>query len=375
MMRFAVVFFLLFKSLNLSAKELGFWEKLQDQVFEKYEQVSEFIAPRVEFVKFYWGHEFKTKLQPKIIKGYSLYYNYLGSDVADLAYDSYKSLKPKFDKTLLNTHEYYQSQHPITYRYLSDIPAFLKVGYENFIFQIWKNLERLKGHQAIEEHKMALGMADAALRGKESTKYFKQNRHLNDLLDEIKYHSYDYGMQDCYQAYLVELDFNNAFNTGCSVFVSTALYEELQEDPDALRAILAHEIAHGDRGHSLKTLGQLVASGSRHFGQLTMEWLLWIVTGKKHEFYRQVDEQTHLNMILHEFAQKTPAIEIEADVVGSEILIKAGFSKNDLRRALIKLHGATENNIHCKRADVKRSIRSYPGLCNRLEAIESVEDY
>lgn len=372
-MRGVVVFILVFSSLNLFAEDLSFWDRLKAQVFEKYETVTEYVSPRVEFIKFYWGHEFKTKLQPKVIKAYSFYYNHAGSDIADYFYDSYKIIKPKFDTTIQNTHEYYETHHLVTYRYLSDIPAFLKIGYEQFIFQIWKNLNRLKGHEAIEEHKQALGMAEAAVQAKQSQDYFEKNRYLNDLLNEIKYFSYDYGMQNCYQAYVVDLDFINAFNTGCSVFVSIALYNEFEDDPDALRAILAHEIAHGDRGHSLKTMGQLLKSSTKHFGQFGMEWLLWVVTGKKHEFYKKVDEESHMNMVMHEFSQKAPAIELDADVVGAEILEKAGFSKHDLKRALVKLHGFSEGHVKCDTEDLKGSNgRDYPSLCRRLNAIDQV---
>lgn len=369
-MRGVALCFVLFFSSYSHAKEQSLWSQFKDQVSEKYELTVKYWQPRADIVKFYWGHKFKTEVQPKIISAYSLYYKHLGSDISDYIWDSYKDIKPIYDKTLIDTHSYYKLNHPITYRYLSDVPAFIKIGYEKFIFQIWKSLDLIKGNDAVEKHRQALSMAEAAVKAKSSKKYYKENKLLNDLLNEIKYSSYDYGMQECYRAYVVELDMVNAFNTGCSIFVTTSLLEIFKDDKDALRATLAHEVAHGDRGHGLKTMGYFLSSGSKHFTHFSLEWLLWLVTNKKHEFYKKVDEQTHMNIIMDTFAKKAPDLEIEADIVGAEILIRAGYNKNDLKRALIQLHGVNEH-FKCNSEAITGSGRDYPDLCRRLEAIES----
>ena len=342
----------------------------------------DYWAPRVQPVmkrtKEYWGREFQEEIHPALIKYYGYYQDKLGNAVARKLWTSIDYLAPKLEELNRDTHQYYQDNHPITYRFLADIPAFIKIGYEKFIIKIWQwlyTLDESEFNHLPDSKKVSVNMAMAAGMALKRERNDPQEEMLNQLLDEIKYHSFDYGMQECYHVVLFDFKIINAFSIGCNIFFSRELLEVITE-PRELRAILAHELSHGDRGHGIKTLASLISTGAGHFTHMGMENLVWLATGEVGDYKDITKKSGHVDMIMGKFAANTPRIEIEADQTAAAILNRAGFSANDLIDALAKLHSIT-GEIDCRKEVIKgkANYRNYPNYCERREAILEVMDY
>ncbi len=310
---------------------------------------------------------------PRIKKAYSWYMEKIGNQISDNLYRSYLYMSPKVKKLKDDTLDYYKREHPHTVNFLSDVPAFVKKGYEKMIIRIWQWLYTLDEEElkkAGEDKLVSINMATAAGMALKNPKITTKSKHLNELIDQIRGGAFDYGMSDCYKAVLFEYDILNAFSIGCNIFFSEELYNEVDGDSDMIRAILAHEMAHGDAGHGIKTLFSLIGSGTKYSATLVMEELSWATTGGRREFLDRVLDEGHNMIIMEDFGSSTIATEIEADQRGAKILNRAGFSAKPLIKFLNRVGG--EHEDCSKDTKSKSTLRTYPNLCKRIDAIKEV---
>lgn len=185
-------------------------------------------------------------------------------------------------------------------------------------------------------------------------------------------------MKECYNIVPLESDEINAFNTGCTIYITRGAIEVLETDEE-VEAVLAHEVAHGDAGHALLNLGMEVALPFVHVAKLIGDEVVWAWTGDMRSRLSQVIENGNLEVMLNDYAAMAPAVEIEADQAGVGILKRAGKSPDDLRRALFRLHGLDPDKIsadsidHDLGAGSDGKVRAYPGLVERLQAVDEAD--
>lgn len=377
-------------SFNLSAAESNpsFWDSLWNGVQHQYEITVDYWTPIIKNTKEttvkYWKPRlrkafdksllfFSEKVLPVIRKSYSRYMNGPGKQISENFMISFDYMVKKWKEWTTVADAYYRQNHPITYAYLTNVPAFVKKGYEKMIIGIWKWLysleeEKLKGVPL--KHRASLSMAMAAAQALENRTDTPENLYLNKILDDVRWHAKDYGMQDCYQITLLNEPIMNAFNLGCNIFFSKDLLDILENNERLIRAVIAHEVAHGDRGHGIKTLGSLIGSGVKHYSQLTMEELVWLATGDVHQtFGRVANGEANSDLIMERFSPTAPQIEIDADVHAAEMLEEAGYRREDLIDALKLLHSIA-GSLDCDQERLAGSSgRDYPTYCARRDAI------
>ena len=97
---------------------------------------------------------------------------------------------------------------------------------------------------------------------------------------------------------------------------------------------------------------------------------MWFLTGEEGDTLQTVRKEGNLDLLVSQYAEKAPRVEIEADVEAVGVLQRAGVDPNNLVSALIKLH-----EIYVDVEDVdefvsSEKVRYYPSLQQRLYAIE-----
>jgi hypothetical protein len=341
-------------------------------VKETKETTIEYWTPRLEKGMLY----FADHILPKIRSAYKAYMDGPGEEISRNFMISWDWFTANVSESVIIANEYYKTRYPIQYRYVTDVPAFVKIGYEKFILSIWGFLDSLEEEELdgiSQKHASSLNMALNAARALRDRKETADNMLLTKLLNDLRPHVTDYGMQDCYLATLFEGEIMNAFNLGCNIFVSKDLMELLNMDPRLIRAVIAHEIGHGDKGHGIKTMGTLLGTGVKHFADLTMQELVWLATGDVHDLFARVaNGESNGDLIMERFAPTAPALEIEADIHAAAILENAGYDKKDLIDALKLLHQVS-GTMDCDQERLTGGNRDYPTFCARRDAILAVD--
>ncbi|MBF0106374.1 MAG: M48 family metalloprotease [Deltaproteobacteria bacterium] len=133
-----------------------------------------------------------------------------------------------------------------------------------------------------------------------------------------------------------------------------------------LRAIIAHEMAHGDKVHGIKNLTKILKSLGLHASELMAEEAVWFLTGEVGPTLKKVTAEGNLTAIIEGNANQTPELEIEADRGGTEILLKGGFNSGHLISALMKLHGEVPSSA----SEEKDALSKHPELSVRVSAIK-----
>lgn len=355
------------------AKEESFYKSITSSFHDRYERTVEYWTPIVNEKIDLTARYVNDKVAPKLRKVYKSYMSGPGKDVGSHIYTSYLYLDKKWTDLIESADNYYQKNHPITYRYFVDTPAFIKKAYESGIISIWQWMYTLDGSELASlspEKKVSVSMAIAAGQALKENIPSKQSQMLNRLLEDIRGATQDYGMQDCYRIVLMESNVANAFNIGCNIFFDKTMIGILNGDERLIRAVVAHEVSHGERGHGMKTLLALMGSIGKHYAELTMQELLWLATGQAEEMFKTVTKHgNQFDFIMEDFASKAPAVEIDADIHAARLLERAGYSAYDLIDALKELHAVTENMDCDRERIVSNGKRDYPTFCARKDAI------
>jgi hypothetical protein len=136
-------------------------------------------------------------------------------------------------------------------------------------------------------------------------------------------------------------------------------------------------MSHGDHGHSVESIVNLLSESSKHLFFMFMDEMMWLLLGEKSERLNQVFSDGNVPVILQAFGEKAPRQEIEADYYGACLLKRAGKDPILMGKTLLKLHGASSSDIEAwvsnqksqtNRESGEGGVRKYPNLQERLKA-------
>ncbi|MBT4761507.1 MAG: M48 family metalloprotease [Bdellovibrionaceae bacterium] len=355
---------------RLSVRTLEYWTPILSPVYGR--------------TKSFWSKEFQSSIHPSVIRYYQWYYEKYGKSVSTHLNRSMNYLEPKLFEVYVYTLSYYQNNHPITLQFLSDIPAFVKKSYEKFILSVWVMLSEVEDSEfeSIDNsQRVPVDLIRVIARSLNNSNISEEEKRLNILFQQIRSFGFDSGMQDCYKIKVFQLPIVNAVNTGCHIFVSEPLLDLVGESDDELVALMAHEMAHADQGHNMKTFFSLASAGVSHTAKMSMENLLWLATGEMSDYGNKTERSDHLSMVMEKFSFEAPLLEIAADQRAVMILNRAGISAKSLIQLLKRLHHADEG-VQCSEKskggrllEGSMTVRKYPVLCDRILAIEEVAKF
>lgn len=331
---------------------------------------------------------FHTKIRPHMMSAYKSYQENVGEGVSEQFYNAYEYLAPHANHVIENNQTFFRSQNPELYDDFARVPTPLKIAHEKFLFTLWAGLSKFSNTKEIskldckfEKPSKMVFQAYQAKTGKTKVPAAEQAR-LERLLNDLRDYAPDKEMRNCFRVYGVPSDIINAINVGCSIFVNTALYNILSDDE--VRAVLSHEISHGSNGDGLKTMGHLVKSILAHAGTLAAESAIWILTDEEMEYlteYFSIASETKnqcenkkSSQLVTRVGSQAPALELRADILGAQLLNSAGYSAKPMLSALTKLHDAAMAKKK-KENDTKKSVRNYPSLEKRLDAIRGAMEF
>lgn len=331
-----------------------------------------YMQPYLKVTDIYLTNKFNNEYHPFIIHAYQSYYKKYGSQVSESVFALDEFLSPLINKTYKNTTTFVYSQYPEMFEDIGNIPTPIKIGYEKLIFSSWnllnQNSEKLE--TLSENVKSAVSFTKILLNARKEptdSKLKSQLFRLRKLLNELRAFNNDLEMRSCFEVHIVDIPLVNSFNTGCNIFVTTPVTEILNDDE--LRATLAHEMSHGDQGHSVKNLIELSKQTGIHLAFLLMDELDWLVTGKYSPRLSKVIKEGNAPIIFDAFGEQAPQVEVNADLGATVILEKSGHSSNDLISALIKLTDASILEKQISDQQKIESIRKYPELQKRIDKI------
>ncbi|MBK9293563.1 MAG: M48 family metalloprotease [Oligoflexia bacterium] len=339
------------------------------------ERVGNFIGPTVENTLNYWDQKFQKEIHPFLIRNYKSYYKYAGSDISDVLYNAYVFWEPFVSQNYVNAKEFWEQKLPDALV----VPASAKRSYEAFINVLWNVIQKYGENTPglTDNIKMGTAMTNMLLEAqkpKTDKELALKEYKMNMLLSQLRPYVADFRMASCYRVFVIQDTLVNSFNTGCNIYITEPVIDSLTENE--LRAVLAHELAHGDHGDSVKSFVEILKSSGKHVSLLVLDDLDWIVSGNASERMQKVVSEGNLSIIVDSFSQKAPAVETAADKRGARILMRAGYSKEHLKDALIRLHELSEyspTKVSDKNSQEKETyLRQYPSLAQRLLAIDSV---
>jgi hypothetical protein len=318
---------------------------------------------------------FHTKIRPKMMAAYKSYYDNFGSQLGDEFYQAYEYLSPKVAHIYENDKTFFRTHDPELYEDFARVPTPIKIAHEEFLFALWGTLNKVSSTQKISKLNERFAKptqmvfeASAVRNGTSKVADVEQTR-LERLLNDIRDYAPDKEMRSCFRIYGVPSQIINAINVGCSIFVNKALYDIL--DDNEVRAVLSHEMSHGSNGDGIKTFGHLIKSIFAHYSVLAAEETIWLLTDEEMEYLTAHYQSGPGEQLINRVAEQAPALEIRADMNGAKILNSAGYSAEPMISALTKLHDAAMKK-KLKDKDNRKSVRNYPTLEKRVEAIRSV---
>ncbi len=357
---------------------LGYWS---EKIEEVYESTTDYWTPRLKKIKDrtleYWeprfsraakdaAIKFNRDIHPKIIKNYSKLNEKYGPTLARIYRETVTYWKPLLIELQKSTVSYWYNKHPEFFDYLTRVPPPLKKAMDYYVrFSLKLGSQKQDDMEVPEEFE---GIFMLAMESTNTTTDPEVISRVDDLLEEIRPYVDDPGMQECYNVEVFQSLIRNAFNVGCTIFISTNLVNFLNDEE--LIGVLAHEISHGDQGHSAKNMWNLVSTAGNHMVDLIYEEFEWLTTGIIGPYLQAVIDQGNMPLILDAFGKIAPAQEIEADQGATLILFKAGIHPKAFKDALIKLHGLKPGDVIIEDNGTYNSGRDYPSLFNRLRAVD-----
>jgi len=370
----------LFFLFNSNAFAEGFFSK-------QFKLINEYWAPKVEsqvgLMQEYWTpryertrDNFHVNVHPKIVNFYEslkLDEVLFPDDVALILEETYNSTVSDIKNYTDYAKVYWKNKYPKKFNYLENLPASIKIAFDMMESKALLTLGE-KGHiDGLERFP-----AEIATHAQGIVDMFKVSHdaeiqyRIEVALNRVAPYSIDQNMSDCYRPILLLGSEENAFNTGCTIFVTEGLVKKLNDDQ--LAAVLAHEVAHGDRGHLVKNFALATGVGVKHIMQLAFEESAWFFSGKVGPLFEQVMKEGNLPPFIFAYSKMAPDVELEADSYGALILDRAGISRQHLKDALIVLHDLNPQDVIASDDQTYSGVfRDYPNLFQRLKAIDEVE--
>lgn len=227
--------------------------------------------------------------------------------------------------------------------------------------------------------KPGLELIDSAVLAMRDPTGGPRQERVERLLNELRPFSYSILMSKCYSVHVTESTQYNGFNTGCRIFVTRQMVDLLNDDQ--MRAVLAHEMSHGEVGDLVRTYGSMAKEFLKHVRTLMGEEMIWAFTGEIQPYNQRILDAAkksgggvlapQLEMIMEAFSQTAERVEIRADVNATKILKKAGRNPEDLVSALETLTKAAHAEKLNRGVVVDKDLRNYPKLQTRIDAIRA----
>lgn len=334
----------------------------------------DYWTPKFVYVKEanreFWGPLINKQYLPYVRNQYRfLKFNY-GSRISKMYARGVRRLKPILrDFPVFLFKESYQKVPNKWQKSLRQIPAPVKKSFDHYFSWSLSNLpspQQIKGR--LPKHlRHTMNQLSRAMHLSRKKKF---KSRVQRVFAKVRRFALDAGMVSCYRVVALESPVMNAFNTGCTTYVTSGLAGDLTDLE--LAAVFAHELAHGDHGHAVRNLWLLSKSVGEHLYQLMSEEVEWFLTGRVGPGLRRVMKHGNLLPLLEAFGKKAPKIELEADEGGTLILLRAGISPKHLVHALLKLHGKHPSEILKKDKKDIKALRNYPSLYRRVQAVRRV---
>ena len=321
----------------------------------------------------FWAEQFLNNVHPAIV-GVSRAVS--DSGVGRMTRQTYRETiaywSPIVADQIRYAHHYWSAETPNLYRWLRNVPAPIKIQVDHFETAA---LHYIVTHRSQYERSSLPAsfrdLVEALSNMMQPSHNQGQQLRMNRLLSHIRPYNDDPGMRDCYHIQLLESDAVNAFNTGCTIYITTGIAGALNDNE--LTAVMAHEMSHGDQGHLVKNMGMFLAAVGNHALKLMGDELVWFFTDRMGQTLNDVTDGGNLPLIFRTYADEAPAVEIAADQGGAMILHRYGLPRETLKNALISLHRISYGTDEGSDPDAHEgAVRNYPGLAERLRAIDAV---
>lgn len=331
----------------------------------------DFWLPKLRFVlsanKDYWVPRIEREFLPYVRKRYRFFRHNYGKGWAKRYARAIRIIRPVWAFPQYLMKQSWRSLPPTTRRSIKRVPAPVKIAFDKYLSWSLRNLYRTK--------KRTKGLAkplreqlDQLSKAMVLSKDIGLIKRLRRTLARLRPYVADPAMASCYRVVALQSQVINAFNTGCTCYITSALAKKLNDTE--LAAVLAHEISHGDQGHAVKNMGLIAGTVGQHSYRLIAEEIEWFLTGRWGPVLTKVIQKGNVLTVLRAYGKYGPKVELEADVGATVILLRAGISPKHLVAALMKLHGKSPKAILAK--DMRhftQSVRHYPSLYMRVKAV------
>lgn len=317
----------------------------------------------------FWVPVIDEKFLPPIRKQYALLQDYYGDSVSSSVQLAYEFWTPKTKNALNTANQFWcKEKYPELCKRISQTPAPLKKAFDKYASWSLSRMEKIAKSGKVPESVKAQVEYYAEV-FKKTTDQNLQKR-AEKALNRIRPFAADQSMRDCYRVTVLDANEPNAFNTGCQIYVTSEILKFFEDSEEELISVLAHEMSHGDQGHAVKNVGYIFQSLGHHFFYLLAEETEWILTDNIGPHLSAVLQQGNLPVFLQFYGQFAPKVELQADVGAVLILAGAKINRIHLKKALITLHEVTGADLET--TENYDSLRDYPSLKKRLEAIDRV---
>lgn len=289
----------------------------------------------------------EKNIRPSLQLAYKSYYDAFGSRIGSFVLQAIDSYEAK-SSTELN----------VSPRY----PAVLKKSYEKFVYSLFdflKNVPIESINSSLQTGFDILGHSSRAVSGVEENTIELQR--VQRAVDRMRPYALDPDMRSCMKGHIIDVPIENAFTTGCHIFLTQETAQNLSDDQ--LLAVVSHEMGHSARGDSLDNFVVLLKQAGKHTGLLLLDEASWFLTGDDYEHFKALQAGEFLDLVLRSFGVQAEKIELMADLAAVKMLLQAGQSEELLVSALIRLVAGNSDT------EESNQVRKYPSLEKRIVVI------
>ncbi|MCC6278322.1 MAG: M48 family metalloprotease [Oligoflexia bacterium] len=196
-------------------------------------------------------------------------------------------------------------------------------------------------------------------------------RRVNRVFKSLLPYMHDQELAKCQSVRVLESeDWPNSNQTGCVVMI-TDVYVKMLTD-DELAGVLAHELAHEDRGHLVRSYSRVAKETGKRAVQLISDDIVYVLTGHVNDTLHAQSNGRFWNLVLHANNMGALEHEIEADRFGAQMLCRSGRDPMNVYAAIEKVSRALGYDDEKRLNSGESEGRLYPSLVERKTAIEAV---
>lgn len=254
---------------------------------------------------------------------------------------------------------YYQKNFPLLYKGFDAYHNYMskfRSGASYFLGE-WQTFTMLddETYEKLPVEKLPSGITETYRRLAETHHLLDDENlqnYVNESFEAIRPYSLNRSLRDSYTVRIIDSDVPNSYCVGDNIFISKKMVEILS--PDELKAVLAHELSHGDNHQNLMTLYLTLGSTILTFGSLLQDDLKYFVTGEEGDVLKAVRTKGMFGFMgesLKLFGPMAPYIEIEADKGAARTLLRAGIPVERFEEALIRIQKEAEIYGHQQALD------------------------